>query len=131
MTVFHFNQNSITTTQKGSPSYYFDLAANLSLFIQLSLIPKCIQLLPKKTKVIKTHKGLKNNQLWNILRKKIRSLKRRRRLGLWGDNTIKFLPSNSRDLLHCSSFIFFIVLLLFSFLLNISSFIFLCYLINE
>ena len=92
-------------------------------------IPKCIQLLPKKTKDIKTHKGLKNNQFWSILRRKIRSLKRRRRLGLWGDNIIKVLPSNSRDLLHCSSFIFFTVLFLFS--LNISSFNFLCYLINK
>ena len=41
MTVFHFNQNSTTTTQKGSPYYYFDLAANLSLSKQLILIPKC------------------------------------------------------------------------------------------
>ena len=40
MIVFHFNQNSTTTTQKGSPSYYFDFAANLSLFKQLGLIPK-------------------------------------------------------------------------------------------
>ena len=94
-------------------------------------IPKCIRLFSKKTKDIKTHKGLKNNQLWSILRRKIRSLKRRRRLGLWGDNTIKVLPTNSRDLLHCSSFIFFTVLFLFSFLLNISSFNFLCYLVNK
>ena len=74
MAVFHFNQNSITTTQNESLSYYFDLEANLGLFKQLSLIPKCkikfaskripkcIQLFPKKTKDIKTHKGLKNNQ---------------------------------------------------------------------
>ena len=38
---FHFNQNSTTTTQKRSPSYYFNLAANLGIFKQLSLIPKC------------------------------------------------------------------------------------------
>ena len=90
-------------------------------------IPKCIQLFPKKTKDIKTHKGLKNNQLWSILRRKIRSLKRKRRLRLWCDNIIKVFPSNSRDLLHCSSFIFILV----SFLLNINSFNFLCYLINK
>ena len=92
-------------------------------------IPKCIQLLPKKTKDIKTHKGLKNNQLWSILRRKIKSLKRRRRLRLWCDNTIKVLPSNSRDL-HCSSFSFFF-LFLFSLFLNTSSFNFHCYLINK
>ena len=74
---------------------------------------------------------MKNNQLWSIVRRKIRSLKRRRRLRLWADNTIKVLPSNSRDLLHCSSFIFFTVLFLISFLLNTISFIFLCYLVNK
>ena len=94
-------------------------------------IPKCIQLLPKKTKVIKTHKGLKNNKLWSILKRKIRSLKRRRRLRLWCDNTIKVLPSNSRDLLQCSSFIFFTIFFLISFLLNTSSFKIRCYLVNK
>ena len=66
-----------------------------------------------------------------FLEKKIKSLKRRIRLRLWGDNTIKVLPSNSKDLLHCSPFIFFTVLSLISFLLNTSSFIFLCYLVNK
>ena len=40
MAVLYFNQNSTTTTQKESLSYYFDLAANLGLFKQLILIPK-------------------------------------------------------------------------------------------
>ena len=94
-------------------------------------ISKCIQLFPKKTKDIKTHKRLKNNELGSILRRKIKSLKRRRRLGLWCDNTIKVLPSNSRNLLHCSSFSFFTILFLFSLILNTSSFNFHCYLINK
>ena len=53
------------------------------------------------------------------------------RLRLWCDNKIKVLPSNSRDHLYCSSLIFFIVLFLVSFILNTSSFNFICYLINK
>ena len=36
LAMFYFNQNSTTTTQKESLSYYFDLAANLGLFKQLN-----------------------------------------------------------------------------------------------
>ena len=76
----------------------------------------------------KEEKSYKNTQGdWRIINT-IRSLKRRRRLWLWCDNTIKVLPCNSRDLLHYSSFI---VLFLISFLLNTSSFIFLCSLVNK
>ena len=95
-------------------------------------IPKCIQLLPKKTKDIKTNKGLKNNQLWSIFRIKIRSLKRRRRLRLWCDKTIKVLPSNSKisSIVHLLVYLLF-YFILFSLILNTSSFNFICYLINK